>query len=392
MLEVNECEDKNTIAPLLSVIVPIYNVEKYLKRCLDSIINQKYTNLQVICVDDGSTDNSGKIAEKYAELDSRVEVVHKKNGGLVSARKCGIKLAKGKYSTYVDSDDWIEEEMFYELMVIVLETGADVVTSGAYRDYGTYTIIENERIERGVYVNEGLNWLKDNLVRTDVFFQSNISVHLWNKIYTTDLLKKHQLFVDDLISIGEDAVVSLPIILAAQKVAVTGKCFYHYCLRPDSIMGKHKVDDSRKINALIMYIDRCLEEFDCLSDNIKKQSKMLKYYYSLFRDLENSISYSNNILYPFGKVKSTEKVLVYGAGKFGRELYDFLERQGWFSNFLWADKDGKNGAMCIEDIDIKSIDKVLVAVLLAEVSANIKNFLIEKGIDADKILVVKMFD
>ena len=102
--------------PLLSVVVPVYNVEPYLERCIQSILNQTYKNLEVILVDDGSTDKSGSVCDEYVLQDDRVKVIHKKNGGLVSARKAGAAIATGSYITAVDSDDWIESNMFEEMM------------------------------------------------------------------------------------------------------------------------------------------------------------------------------------------------------------------------------------------------------------------------------------
>ena len=104
-----EMERKNG---LISVIVPVYNVESYLEKCIDSIIHQTYKNLEIILVDDGSTDNSGKICDVYKEKDSRIKVIHKQNRGLSSARNCGLEIAKGEYIGFVDGDDYIAEDMY----------------------------------------------------------------------------------------------------------------------------------------------------------------------------------------------------------------------------------------------------------------------------------------
>ena len=101
---------------LVSVIIPVYNVEKYMRRCIDSIINQTYTNLEIILVDDGASDRSGKICDEYAQMDHRIKVLHKENGGLASARNAGIQIATGEYISYVDSDDWVETE-FIEVLL-----------------------------------------------------------------------------------------------------------------------------------------------------------------------------------------------------------------------------------------------------------------------------------
>lgn len=114
--------------PLLSVIVPVYNVEQYLHQCVDSIIGQTYKNLEIILVNDGSTDGSGAICDEYATKDSRVRVIHKENGGQSSARNIGISISSGEYTTFVDSDDWLELDMYQVLIKQLLDTSADVIT------------------------------------------------------------------------------------------------------------------------------------------------------------------------------------------------------------------------------------------------------------------------
>ena len=111
---------------LISIIVPVYNVEKYIRRCINSILNQTYQYLEIILVDDGSTDNSGLICDKYAHMDNRITVIHKKNGGLSSARNTGIDIAKGAYIGFIDSDDWIAPETYEVLYRNLVHYDADV--------------------------------------------------------------------------------------------------------------------------------------------------------------------------------------------------------------------------------------------------------------------------
>ena len=122
---------------LISVIVPIYNVEQYLEKCIESIISQTYKNLQIILIDDGSNDKSGKICNKYAEKDKRVVVIHKENAGVSEARNTGLDNAKGEWITFVDADDWIEEEYCQRLYNLVIETNSDVALCGYNRVVGT---------------------------------------------------------------------------------------------------------------------------------------------------------------------------------------------------------------------------------------------------------------
>ena len=115
---------------LISIIVPIYNVEQYLNRCIESLVNQTYTNLEILLIDDGSTDNSGKLAEKWISNDQRIKVYHKKNGGLSDARNYGIKYAKGKYLSFVDSDDYVDMRFIEILYKTCIETNTKIATIG----------------------------------------------------------------------------------------------------------------------------------------------------------------------------------------------------------------------------------------------------------------------
>ena len=127
----------------VSVIVPIYNVEPYLRECLDRVCGQAYENMQIILIDDGSTDGSGLICDQYAEKDNRVTVVHQKNRGLVAARKKGIELATGKYITFVDGDDWIDEGGIEKIVSFISDDqNVDVLAFHCIEEYSSYQIIK----------------------------------------------------------------------------------------------------------------------------------------------------------------------------------------------------------------------------------------------------------
>lgn len=137
----------------LSIIVPIYNMEKYLPKCLDSIMAQTMKDFELICVNDGSTDGSQKVLGEYAAKDSRIRVVRKENGGLVSARKAGVAEAKGEYIGFVDPDDWIASEMYEKLYGIAVENDVELVSSD-YCQEGNYTAVSRDAVEAGVYKGE----------------------------------------------------------------------------------------------------------------------------------------------------------------------------------------------------------------------------------------------
>jgi glycosyltransferase involved in cell wall biosynthesis len=126
---------ESKMMPLISVIIPIYNIKEYLSKSIDSIINQTYKNIEIILVDDGSTDGSSKICDEYAEMDSRIRVIHKENGGVTSARKAGLLKATGTYVTYVDGDDWMERNAYSVMVEKGANLGADIVQACGIAEY-----------------------------------------------------------------------------------------------------------------------------------------------------------------------------------------------------------------------------------------------------------------
>lgn len=366
---------------MLSVVMPIYNVEPYLRRCLDSVIKQTYTNLEIICVDDGSTDDSGKIADDYAQRDSRIKVIHKANGGLVSARKAGTEIAQGTYIAPIDSDDYIELNMYDELMQLILEYDADVVTSGLIRDYGNYSVIEKETLLPGIYAGEKLKkQFLSNLVDIKMFFKTNIKFHTINKIYRADLYKTTLMPLDDKINVGEDGAFVLSYFPKIAKAVVSGKEYYHYCIRNDSIMGVKKKDDAHLMRALSNHLEQVITSGVSGVDNYALQVKLYRIYAFLLRDAGSVLRSNGEELYPFGTISKKQKILLYGAGKFGAELKQYLEENS-YNIVAWVDKKvSRHGVVLAEDILKYDFDVVVIAVLQADTVIQIKSELAERGI------------
>lgn len=207
----------------ISVIVPVFNVEKYIKKCVDSIVSQTFSNIEIILVDDGSTDNSGIMCDEYAKIDSRIKVIHKKNGGLSSARNAGINIATGQYFGFIDSDDYIDKDMFELLHRNIIKEKADLSICGIYQCYEGkkpsinkpwYRILESEEAIR-------------------IAFEGKIfSVNAVNKLY------KRELFENLRYPEGkttEDAFVIVDILSECKKIVATAEQKYYYFHREGSI-------------------------------------------------------------------------------------------------------------------------------------------------------------
>ena len=224
----------------VSIIVPIYNVGKYLDDCINSILAQTFTDFELILVDDGSTDNSGAICDAFAKRDSRIKVIHKKNNGVVSARKDGILAAKGKYIGYVDGDDWIEKDMYEKLVCYMDKYDCDLVMCDIVHE-DTARFLETggttDSIEDGYYDEKKMREkVFPTMVYSGRFYEFGIYPVVWNKLYKREKLIEHQCAVDNRITIGDDTACVFPYILDSKSMYfIKGVPLYHY-RHPESSM------------------------------------------------------------------------------------------------------------------------------------------------------------
>lgn len=211
---------------LISVIVPVYNVEDYVGRCVDSILNQTHKNLEVILVNDGSKDRSGKICDEYAAKDDRVRVVHKENGGLSSARNTGIEMAAGEYITFVDSDDWIEADAYEHLLKLMKKYQVKLVCGGNYNvdsKTGKKTPALCPEREEVISAEEFVGRM---------FLWQGFDSSACDKLYHRSLLKTFR-YPEG--KVCEDVAITYKIVLGTDRAALSDRPFYNYFHRPDSI-------------------------------------------------------------------------------------------------------------------------------------------------------------
>ncbi len=214
--------------PLISVIIPVYKTGEYLEKCLQSVINQTYKNTQIILVDDGSPDKSGELCDKLAMNDSRIVVLHKENGGLSSARNEGLNIAKGDFVSFVDSDDYIDENMFNDLYLLLAEHNAQIACCGIER------VSENGHLN---YFNPDVNEFfvaeqKEALKK--LTFNTHITNSLCDKLFKANIFKDLRMTQG---IIYEDHDVMHKCIMGAQRVVYTGKPYYKYFVNENSITG-----------------------------------------------------------------------------------------------------------------------------------------------------------
>lgn len=221
---------------VISVIIPIYNVEKYLEKCIKSVVNQTYSNLEIILVDDGSTDSCPKICDDWAKKDSRIIVIHKKNGGLSSARNAALDIMQGDYVIFVDSDDWIEPDMAQSMLSYALENNADIVCSGFFFENIDCTHTK-QIVSENVFENKDI---AENLLL------DNIRPEVCSKLYKADLIKQFRF--DEKIKYAEDLPFNFYLMQKANKLITTETWFYHYLLNSGNSITTAYITDARAVS------------------------------------------------------------------------------------------------------------------------------------------------
>ena len=232
----------------ISIVVPAFNVEKYIRKCLESIVSQTYKNIEIIIVNDGSVDRTGDICEEFKRNDSRIIVIHQVNKGVVCARKEGIRRAQGKYICFVDGDDWIERQML-DVYVSQIED-ADVLCAGVYRgEEGGKENLTVDKVREGKYEKTHIGEI---LVKSLYDLEKNI-VHpmtpwLFNKMYKTEKVKEIYSLLNDKLVYAEDLVFVFLYYLNSKCIKVSHDAFYHYQYREDSVVHKKNVNLLKHIN------------------------------------------------------------------------------------------------------------------------------------------------
>lgn len=237
---------------LFSVIVPIYNIEKYIRRCIDSVLAQTFADFELILVDDGSPDGCPAICDEYAKKDERIRVIHKKNGGLVSARQAGIQVAEGEYIFNLDGDDAVCPDALESAYAIIRDTKADMV-SFSYRCNidGQIGDVVEDAVPEGLYDKDQIREHIYPRLLSDQNME-HVFYFLWGKAIKRELVFPHQMNVNPAISLGEDLSCVVPCYLDAQTVYMSKKAIYLYTIRNDSISTDFKTKQITQIHDVIV--------------------------------------------------------------------------------------------------------------------------------------------
>lgn len=375
---------------LISIIVPIYNVENYVVKCIKSIIDQSYNNLEIILVDDGSTDMSSEICDKFASADSRVKVIHTSNFGLVHARKEGLKVARGNFIGFVDGDDYIDDDCYELLLNKMNEQDCDFVQMGI--------VYEDENGRQNILVQKEQSYDMDGK-QIDVLCEGLLGKRqkldlmvcsLCVRLFKTDLIKECYLKVPDYLTYGEDMACICQYIMRSSKFAIIEKAGYHYVQRATSLV--HIKDINFIINNCKLY-----EYISQLFVNMPDYERVrLLMEQNIIRDIagvwENITGkYIANYEFPDISILLGKRIIIYGAGKVGTDYYKQICKYQMCNIVALADTYYQNydydyaQVVGLEKIKELQWDILIISTVYKETADQIKDILIQEGIEKQNI-------
>ena len=319
---------------LISIIVPIYNTEAYLEKCINSIINQTYKDLEIILVNDGSPDNSLKICEKYANIDKRIKIIDKENGGLSSARNAGLEIATGKYIGFVDSDDYIENDMFETLYSLIKSEEADI-SMVSYKEYRNNLVTRITGEDNKIITFNKLEALKKLLINIE------IENYVWNKLFKSELFKEIR-FPDG--ENYEDIVTTIKLFGKANKLIYKKTPKYNYIKRNNSIVNSfnykaikdyytatverynyllEKAKEIQDYNALAFISNMIIVYRIAVTKDVKELYRDFMNEFNLFNDLVQK--YSKTIFENIGNYKRVILSIILWDLEYGKEVVKTFE-------------------------------------------------------------------
>lgn len=379
---------------LISIIVPAYNVEQYIGKCLESILGQTYHNLEIILIDDGSTDSTGEICDAYGKRDSRVVVAHQKNQGALAARNAGIETARGEYIGFVDGDDWISEQMYQELYQLLKTHHAQVAVckKNIYSDVTGGCFAESDVIAAGYYMDCENADILDNLF-DQIGSQEGIPLNLCDKLFARELILDNYGRVNQRLRYFEDLTLGFLCILQAKGIVFSNQPFYFYRQRIGSACHS---TDAQYLEQLAVFYQSVYQQVKVHSAKLRQRLDMFVADRAIYGlnfmmglNLEHKIPY---YIPPLTKIRPDDRVALYGAGEVGKSFFRFFQLARPGQIVLWVDRQyeklQKEGLL-VQDVEwLKSaeLDKILIAVKFRNNAEGIASSLLQMGIQPEKII------
>ena len=377
---------------LVSVIVPVYNAEKYLDKCVQSIQRQKYSNIEIILIDDGSTDASNAICRKYAQRDNRILLFSQANRGNTAARRYGITKASGEYIAFVDADDYVENDYIYDMANFMDLYNPDMVIANVKKMYSYGNIDVVNKFDQGVFDN--CDYIIDNMFYYCDTNEFGVLPYLVAKMYKKEFIERAFLSIGDEIQYAEDRALMLWSCINASKVAFIKSNQYRYVIHEKSLCTGTDEQFLIKLTYFYLYVKRLFEK----QTNRERLLKQLDKYIvegTIYALNEKIGLYQKNLIrkyyLPDYKALHGKKVVLYGAGSVGKDIYKQLSEVSDIKIVAWCDENYKKINMdypqveSIENIKKIEYDCILIGVLRQNTLENIIKRLEMYGIDSNKV-------
>lgn len=381
--------------PLVSVVIPAYNIEPYIVECVESVQRQTYQNLEIIIVNDGSTDHTAEYCDNIAALDSRITVLHQQNGGVVSAREVGIDNSHGKFLAFIDGDDWVEPNMIEEM---VRQIGkSDMVSVGVYRERFPGNIIKRvDKFKPGIYEGEQAlsHIFKKMVYDQELGILQPMTPWIFNKLYLSSKVKKIHKEISKDITFAEDSVFLYKYMLEeCESIVICENSFYHYRYRADSVIhaaNEHRLIDINKVYIILKELFlNCWKCQELLFQLQKWVTVMTCVAVSEQMGFDDRINISEFVADM--KNIADKNLILYGAGKVGRDTYRQLMEFD-YDVLAWVDREYRHyqqmGLNVKSPADIVEYDyrTIIIAVENKKTADEIKKSLVENGI-AEKSII-----
>ena len=378
---------------LITVIVPVYNREEYIDKCVESILAQTYQNIQIVLVDDGSTDNSGIICDMFEKKYKNIVTIHKKNGGLVSARKAGLELAKGEYVGFVDADDWIENNMYEVMLNHAQHTNTPIVNVAFAEIRGDKKYNRDQFNKRVVHIDSvetKKKYIKDFVLNQEL--KEWVAYSLCTKLFNRELIKRNYANVPDYCQFGEDLLCYLSLVLEANAISLVPEVLYNYRIIHNSISNKKTESYLRKEVLLSNEIYQILEQYNDDKQFMKEVDGYIGW--RMLHAVDDSMAEHKIARYEYKNIDQLRgtKIVIDGAGIAGKDYYTQLSRYRDIDIVAWVDSNWMNVSLSYTNVvapekvlDIK-YDFILIAVENQSICAEIKEKLIAMGVETQRII------
>lgn len=362
---------------LISVIVPIYNGERFLNQCIESVINQTYKNLEIILINDGSTDGTLEICKEYQKRDRRIKIISQKNSGSVVARMSGLEIATGKYIGFVDADDYIDLNMYEELHSVIVENKVDFVHSGTIRN-------GKEEVNQKSELIDFSNVDKAKFFNGRFMMNQGINFVIWSKLFCVDIIKQAYEKIPEEQSYGEDMLCMMNVLLSCKRAFLKDSAYYHYREYEGSmshIQWRKMIFEESK---LYLQAIKMLEKYGCEEEYKKgvEQHYRQRVKDALVKASKSGVELSDYFFQTPNQLVG-KKIVIYGAGKVGRDYYRQIKRYNKCEVVAWIDKDTSKGTDLIEILPPEKLpeiiyDVLLIAVKRQQMADEIRKELLEK--------------